>query len=441
MFKPIFEPLFQPMFSEAGTPPDLLALDLARTFTTNPLTSPNAITKYPLASARFVSSYAYHAATYVAGSCITYGDYFRSAGDHTISAWINPLSNTTYSYTGIITKRAGSTVEYNFYMTTNGSIGLLGVYDGGAVYNSTATISINTWTHVAYTYDAETKKVRFYKNGAFVDEVILVKGFNTNTTAGVYIGKVGDGVSQAFHGSIANVRLFQSVISDNELLQLYNNPLQSIATTDYAFFPLQNSTCNISSTNTGLRGTLEGVATFSQTNDISHYNLTQGFDKYYLTATPTTKLYIPYTNGTPVLSSVTNYTKESSHPPSTKFHNGAETKVVVGTNGTKDTNGWQASSTFYTPTNYDPQNIFINTTTGYCKEVDLNTLPQVSTGDYIFLDNTQTPYKKNLLWFKSAPTYSQSVAAHKYIKKTDFVTDDTTGELVFDENGFVVTEV
>lgn len=443
VFKPIFKSLFKPIFKnifspDSNFPPNSNNL-ISWTFTKtlDSLYSKDLIVASE-ENAKFVSSYcvSFPGGT---GNELNYGNnYSVGTNSHTIAAWIKPAAFSAFQ--GIVSKRSGTTSEYCFYVNN----GALGVYDGGATYQSTAVITLNDWNHVAYTYDYATKKCRFFLNGSFVDEFTQVRGYDTTSTNDMRIGIVGSGgTSQSFNGCIFSVRIFNSKLADADITTLYNNTYQSFAS-EIGTFVFQGSTFDL--VRKVRANTITG-ATFAQGNDKFHYNLIHGFDKYSEDASPTNIIYIPYVAGVPVVSSLTGFTKVSSHP-SGKWHNGAETKVVVGTTGTKDpTNGWEAKTTFkdktgndYTPAEADPNEIFVRHTTapvGYCKEIDLNTFSPVQAGEYIFWDNTVISKGKNLLWYGVAPTFEQNVKVKKFVNKNDFMVFDDG--YFYDENGFAIT--
>jgi hypothetical protein len=96
----------------------------------------------------------------------------NNSKDHafSISAWINPIDATRFS---IASKATGSQVEWRFYCDENDKLRLFLADDNISTNEkrvSTASISQNTWTHVAVTYDGSggtsaSSGINLYING------------------------------------------------------------------------------------------------------------------------------------------------------------------------------------------------------------------------------------------------------------------------------------
>ena len=74
--------------------------------------------------------------------------------------------------------------------------------------------------------------------------------------------------------------------------------------------------------NHGTNSGVDLLATIDNPAGIYSYNLRKGFD-YYTKDSDGSAYYVPYLNGSPVVSSVTGYTKVSEHPALEVGHNGA----------------------------------------------------------------------------------------------------------------------
>ena len=99
--------------------------------------------------------------------------------------------------------------------------------DGQAdVALSTNSISTNTWTHVAVTFDTSTKATKFYINGV-LDGTYTVS-FTHNLADTPEIIKIGyDGQSAYFSGIMDDVRYFNSVLTADQVKLLYNQGFSS----------------------------------------------------------------------------------------------------------------------------------------------------------------------------------------------------------------------
>jgi hypothetical protein len=122
-------------------------------------------------------------------------------------AWIYP---TAYQDRGTIVTKSGA---HFFQIHTDGT--LQGYLQGpsSVYFASTATVPLNKWNHVAYTYDGESYK--FYINGVLDSSHALTGEITTTSTTPLYMGK--DGVSRLFKGIISSVRLWNKTLTQAEI--------------------------------------------------------------------------------------------------------------------------------------------------------------------------------------------------------------------------------
>jgi hypothetical protein len=92
--------------------------------------------------------------------------------------------------------------------------------NNGATTGTLNTIPQNTWTHIAVTYASGTSK--FYINGDLDNTDNTVTGTFTATTYDMYIGRRGNDTAENFNGQIDDVRIYNRVLSDGEIAELYN---------------------------------------------------------------------------------------------------------------------------------------------------------------------------------------------------------------------------
>jgi|694.fasta_scaffold04378_2 hypothetical protein len=97
----------------------------------------------------------------------------------------------------------------------------------GGDYGVSSTLNINTWYHIAITYD--TSKVRIYLNGIQVGEV--ARSLDTGTTA-MSIGSDGtiDGGDYPFPGYVDDVRAYNFALSSKQIVNIMNGSVAG----DYA---------------------------------------------------------------------------------------------------------------------------------------------------------------------------------------------------------------
>jgi len=139
----------------------------------------------------------------------------------TISVWVNPAGSSgnrgiigrfnNVSPYGWILKQASGNASFSFYDSS-----------GNGSATSTATIPINTWTHLSVTYDGSN--LIFYKNGSVVSTTATtaIPGSpSANTLIGRFYSNVNV-VTYDFIGKISKVKMYDRALSASEITALYN---------------------------------------------------------------------------------------------------------------------------------------------------------------------------------------------------------------------------
>jgi len=129
----------------------------------------------------------------------------------TLCGWFN-ASATSASNAFLVGKNAAyGLAMYNNFMPN--------VYFGSGSTNLYSTIPFvaNSWYYVAGTFNITDSKI--YMNGAF-NRTSAISGTATQSSA-VAMGGVGVG-GYYFNGKIDNVRVYNRVLSDDEIAQIYN---------------------------------------------------------------------------------------------------------------------------------------------------------------------------------------------------------------------------
>jgi hypothetical protein len=141
----------------------------------------------------------------------------------TLSAWINPSTAT-----GTILSRANDEAEGKgfalFLKDGHLSANLLQRWlDDGVRIESEAAIPLNRWSHVALTYDGSrlASGVRLYLNGQLLKARVLLDYLNQpfDVKQPLRIG-AGPGPANRFRGRIAEVRVYRSALSSEEVAML-----------------------------------------------------------------------------------------------------------------------------------------------------------------------------------------------------------------------------
>ena len=141
----------------------------------------------------------------------------------TLSAWVNPASTFT-DFRSILVKN----YKYYLYASVAGYCGdgsPLGGFSEGTDQTvcQPSPLPINTWTHLAVTYNGST--LTLYRNGVAV-ATSTVSGTLSPTTGTLQIGASQFG--EYFKGLIDEVRIYNRALSDTEIQTIYQ---QDSATT------------------------------------------------------------------------------------------------------------------------------------------------------------------------------------------------------------------
>ena len=149
----------------------------------------------------------------------------------TISSWVLITSTpsaqgcilSTYMYVG-----GGPSKGYLFRVNTNMTVNFSGYYDDSGNsnnFNTTQTVPLNTWTHLAVTYNS-TGNIIIYINGTSAATQATASNpvryeTNNNTTIGAMDYSSSTPVEQFFVGQIDQIRIFSSALNATQVTQLY----------------------------------------------------------------------------------------------------------------------------------------------------------------------------------------------------------------------------
>jgi hypothetical protein len=147
----------------------------------------------------------------------------------TVEAWVQPTVNASKWSVAVIKEQPSdpaNDLSYALYAANGASNppsvhGLFG--SGGGADKSavgTSTLPINTWTHLAGTYDGTA--LRLYVNGVLA-ATLAQAGSLTTTTGALRIG--GDASNEFFTGLIDEVRVYNRALSQTEIQTDMGTPL------------------------------------------------------------------------------------------------------------------------------------------------------------------------------------------------------------------------
>ena len=158
-------------------------------------------------------------------------DALSSVNAATLTAWVNMVSFPSASTTivAVSTGNAANPRALMGFASTNQ------LTAGGRVADPNAYQSINSgsvfptgsWVHVAATLDYANKIIRLYQNGSLIITSGTLSGWTAaptgaGTSAGSTIGSASNGGSQYLNGSVADVRIYDRLLSTDEVLSISN---------------------------------------------------------------------------------------------------------------------------------------------------------------------------------------------------------------------------
>jgi len=174
---------------------------------------------------------------FTAGRVIEAADFHGGGGDYlvvphhaelqptnamTIEAWMYPRALPVGYATQIVhkaTTTADATIAWYYFGTTSGSGGYLAPYltIGGTWYGCGGSYPpLNTWTHVAFTYDGARFKV--YQNGIVTADCVRSGNVGVNSAAMT----IGIGWQSAYDGKLDEVAFFKAALTQDQLRKHMN---------------------------------------------------------------------------------------------------------------------------------------------------------------------------------------------------------------------------
>ncbi|MEQ1825436.1 MAG: LamG-like jellyroll fold domain-containing protein, partial [Pirellula sp.] len=183
-------------------------------------------------------------------------------GSFTASAWIRP--------SGVAGDRAifgteSTAANVALFLGLNTTNNVVFGFSGSATAQSTQTIPINAWTHVTYRYNTATNQQAIFINGVLDGTATAGNDFIGNEI--VNIGRAQAG--KQFDGRVDNIRIFNGVLSDTEILQNRDGsiPISGInVKLDYRFYDTPAGIATDSSANE-FHGTFVSTPTYVTVTD------------------------------------------------------------------------------------------------------------------------------------------------------------------------------
>ena len=145
----------------------------------------------------------------------------------TISSWIFPLSFGIGNSLGrIFDKSSLASPFYGYLFYVNNTTATKAIHYGcGNFFTTTGgyinnSVDLNSWQHFAVTHSG--LNATFYKNGVSIGSSTNIVGATNISNMSSYVGN-GPLSDRAFDGKISSVRVYNRVLSDTEISQLYTS--------------------------------------------------------------------------------------------------------------------------------------------------------------------------------------------------------------------------
>ncbi|HJZ53858.1 MAG TPA: LamG-like jellyroll fold domain-containing protein, partial [Gemmataceae bacterium] len=144
----------------------------------------------------------------------------------TVEAWVKPAATSTDWTAAVLKERGTVGLAYALYATDGANKPPAGyINKSGTDYNATGTsiLALNTWTHLAVTYEGAT--IRLYVNGTQAASK-AVSGTINSSTSPLRFG--GDSVwGEYFNGLIDEVRVYSVALTAAQIQTDMNTPVSS----------------------------------------------------------------------------------------------------------------------------------------------------------------------------------------------------------------------
>lgn len=150
----------------------------------------------------------------------TISTFFQST-NVSISAWVKPTKRQSVNDRDMICGLRNPASCY-LTLTPEGYVSCYNYSVNPAGYhNTTQVIPLNQWSHLVATWDST--KLRIYINGVKVKEVS--HALVDTPVISTYLLVGGENTNRYYNGLIDDVKIFQSILSDEDVLKMYNTKI------------------------------------------------------------------------------------------------------------------------------------------------------------------------------------------------------------------------
>jgi hypothetical protein len=203
----------------------------------------------------------------------------------TLEAWIYPTAWSKNVFEGNIINKEYNTSNYG-YMLRVGEGGKLNFAFGDGSWNeltsASALLSLNTWQHVAATYDGS--KMRLYVDGVAADSSSVTATIKNAYSTSLSIG-AHPGLSRYYQGKIDELKIWNICRSESQIYSGLNDEICSVTNGLQAYYKFNQGKASKANgsvkvltdySGNGNKGTLN---TFTLNGSTSNWVLSQTFKK------------------------------------------------------------------------------------------------------------------------------------------------------------------
>ena len=185
------------------------------------------------------------------------------SSNRTVECWIKSSNNIASQQT--IVDWGGMSPNGSRFTLNMIYNGKLRIEVGGNGFHTTNNIADGLWHHVAVTYDnSAALKFKLYVDGVMLANQNTTVAVNTSSTGGYYIGTRND-FANYFDGIIDEVRVWNVVRTDAEILASMNGEFCAVPTGLVSYYKMNQGTAGSSNTGvttlTNATGTNNGTLT------------------------------------------------------------------------------------------------------------------------------------------------------------------------------------
>jgi len=139
----------------------------------------------------------------------------------TVTAWVYPTSNDSGAYNGIVGSHQNSS-PYDGWAVAQNRNGNLGLWSDQSGWSDTSlSLPLEEWTHLAVTHGESDSTATVYVNGSEA----AATTWQTPSENGrpLFIGDRADNEGPPFDGHIDDVRVYSHTLSTDEIQDLYDS--------------------------------------------------------------------------------------------------------------------------------------------------------------------------------------------------------------------------